>query len=541
MTALETICIEYDETGVCSLGKIDREGTFTLIPHVQSNSLQQTFTTVLDAHPDDYVLWCHAGLKSFMRPFAEWSRFLNHPLEILHWGGHLQHNLPLATLGSVDFDSPFLIPTATDIRYATWLISSLAGIGKAAVFSACGFNTFLPTFHMSLLSIGKMSLQTGVCCYAEPRLSMTAENANLQMLGKVQPQWREIAALIVAAYGKKWLAFWFAGRLCFDRRVPLPAFFQSWRQSPSLAADRQQIAKIHEKIQQPVASKPTVDAIIPTLGRPQHVVNLLHDLAAQTVPVSKAIIVEQSPTGNFSELLVEAAAGDWPFVIQHFQVETLGAGRARNLALKEVVSDWILLLDDDIRISADWVKHLWQTATAYHVDVVTSAVHLPTQQPRPVAPPSVWGLFASGVSLLSRQSSLSVSGFDLQLDGGFGEDYEYGVRLRLAGSNILYTNQHSVLHLKAPIGGGRVTYPHPWHKDPAVSPKPSPTVMYSRQKHHTLQMEQGYRLYYWSNYFATFQIIKRLKKLPFRVRQWRQSQRWAKFLAQKSQEQGNTF
>ena len=140
-------------------------------------------------------------------------------------------------------------------------------------------------------------------------------------------------------------------------------------------------------------------------------------------------------------------------------------------------------------------------------------------------------MFASGASLVSTRALTEAGGFDERLDGGYGEDYEMGIRLRLAGAGVLYAPGEPVLHLKLPAGGFRHPAPLPWSDDP-IPPRPSPPVLYSRRKHHPQAMQDGYRLYY---------ALKRLGGKPLRAwpaelrrmrREWERAEWWAGRMAE---------
>lgn len=95
---------------------------------------------------------------------------------------------------------------------------------------------------------------------------------------------------------------------------------------------------------------------------------------------------------------------------------------------------------------------------------------------------------------------------------------------------VVYTTAQPVLHLKAPVGGFRYTFPHPWRTDP-VPPRPSPTVLYTQQKHGTPAMQAGYQLFYVLKQLAAIRLSQGLLE-PLRIRQrWRSARRWAAWLA----------
>jgi glycosyltransferase involved in cell wall biosynthesis len=323
---------------------------------------------------------------------------------------------------------------------------------------------------------------------------------------------RELAILIARGYGRRWLGFWALAALLFDRSLaPLVWMLRTGGGSPGRGG-----GLLHPAVDLPAAGE--VDAVIPTLGRPGPLRDLLADLAAQTLPPRRVIVVEQAPDGATLD-------GDWPFELVVRTVEWTGACRARNLALQEVRAPWVLLLDDDVRLQPDALALLLATARAYGVGAVTAAVHLAHQEPE-AGPPRVWSTFGAGATLVETAALREAGPFDERLEGGYGEDAEIGIRLRQAGCNVVHTPAVRVLHLKAPAGGFRHAVRFPWHDDP-VPPRPSPIFLLARNRHATLAMQQGYRLFYALNRLRSVPALARPGELLRILRGWKRSAHWA--------------
>jgi glycosyltransferase involved in cell wall biosynthesis len=222
-------------------------------------------------------------------------------------------------------------------------------------------------------------------------------------------------------------------------------------------------------------------------------------------------------------------------------IEPLGAGNARNVGISRGDAEWVLLLDDDERFAPDMLHRLWARlhdsgagAITARLDMVTpdelgSAGELPAAlRSRPAGPAiSMWPGFGSGCALLRRSLLAEAGGFDRRLDGGFGEDTELGVRLRRAGATVVLATDPPVAHLKAPVGGMRTPFPHPWRSDP-VRPRPSPTVLLARRSFETPAMASGYRIHWWLDGIRREGLSFRPHR---RWRQWRSAQRWSDHLA----------
>ena len=461
------------------------------------------------AQGEGHVAWYDPRLE--LRDPATWPELLRHSLEILHLGCLQRTDLAVRDLGRVDFDSPFLLPGPIDRRYPTWLIAPAGGVASAALIRALDVDPRLG-LAAALLDLGRQAQKEGLFLYSEPAL----------LRGPVPDRFeldrQELAALIGRGYGRQWLGFWTLAGALFDRSLPP---LTGWRVPARPAVDRESLARLHPSIE-PVDGE--VDAVIPTLGRPGPLRDLLEDLATQSVPPKRVIVVEQRPTGTEPAVL----DGDWPFELVLRTVEWTGACRARNLALQEVRSPWVLLLDDDVRLKPNALALLLSTAQAYRVGAVTAAVHLAHQEPE-AGLPRVWSTFGAGATLVDSAALREAGPFDERLEGGYGEDAEIGIRLRQAGCNVVHAPAVQVLHLKAPSGGFRHSVRFPWHDDP-VQPRPSPIFLFSRNRHATPAMQQGYRLFYALNRLRSVPVLARPGELLRILRGWQRSAHWAERL-----------
>ncbi len=445
------------------------------------SSAPREMTRLVEAHPDSWLAW-HDRRLEISDP-ASWPGLVRHPLEVLHAGGERA-----GSLGLVDFDSPWILPGPVDRPFDTWLISPAAGIGRAAAFRALAPDPSWSSFAGFLFDLGLRGVRHGLFPRSHPGLFQGEGR------GGGLPE-SDLTRLIRRGYGRRWVGFWLLARLLFDRKLPLDAAVRGWLSEEPGTVDESALAALHPPL---LHADGTVDALIPTLGRPGPLRDVLEDLARQTVPLRRVIVVDQG--GTTSE-----PAGNWPFELVFRSIHSAGACSARNTGLQDARSDWVLLLDDDVRLRPELTSYLLRVANAYGAGAVNAQVYLPSQEPSFNGLPRPWPVFASGASLVSARALVETGGFDERLDGGYGEDYELGVRLRLAGAGVVYAPAEPVLHLKAPAGGFRdPSNALPWDNDP-ILPKPSPPLLYSRHKHHTKAMRDGYRLFY---------ALKRLSRQP---------------------------
>jgi len=493
---------------------------------MRTQSVIGEFIWLAEAYPDAYIAWFDERLEPFLRDISEWPTLVRHSLEVLHLSCFQRCDLMVESLGLVDFDSPFLLPGPTDRRYPTWLISPIGGIGHASAFRAVGLDAGFKQFSALLFDLGYRGIQQGLCPYSEPGL-LRGEAPSGILQGLQEPlSDTSLALLIRRRFGRKWLFFWTVGSGLFRRAWPWKEALKASMMGHAPYRGAHLIASLHPvlPLEAPITS---VDVVIPTLGRPEYVKNLLEDLSKQTALPNKVILIEQAPGPLTAGTAPESFKKTLPFEVDHQVVGWVGACRARNLGLARSSSDWVLLLDDDVRLTASLLAYLLKVAAAYQVDAVNGATYRPSETGDALARqfPRVW--HSCGGTILFRRSVCHATDFfDERLEGGYGEDYEFGVRLRLNGSNILYAPGDPILHLKAPSGGFRQPFRHPWVNE-VPQPRPSPIFLYSRAKHAPELMQKGYALYYWLKRLGSTPVYKWPWVLPAIRRQWKSAQRWA--------------
>ena len=467
-------------------------------------------------HPDAWIAWYERRLEPWLSDPGSWPGLARHELEVLHLGCFQRTDLLAGSLGLVDFDSPWLLPGPRDRRFATWLISPAAGIARAAAIRAIAPDR-TGSLAGFLFELGARGIRHGLSPVSEPALLKSPVPEEVWDRSPLSDD--DLARLIRRGYGRKWLGFWLLARLVSERKLSpaaVGAALRGWTAKEPGKVDVRALERLQPALPDQDPDE-DVDAVIPTLGRPEALRDVLRDLGDQTVPPRRAIVVGQGDAPPPEEVPA--------FELVFHSLPARGACTARNAALREVRSDWVLLLDDDVRLQPGLISYLLRMARAWGVEAVNAAVHLPgervgSQGPRP------WPMFASGASLVSTRALRESGGFDERLDGGYGEDYEIGIRLRLAGAGVLYAPGEPVLHLKLPAGGFRHPAPLPWSDDP-IPPRPSPPVLYSRRKHHPRTMQDGYRLYYALKRLAGKPLRAWLPELRTLRREWERAEWWA--------------
>ena len=146
-----------------------------------------------------------------------------------------------------------------------------------------------------------------------------------------------------------------------------------------------------------------------------------------------------------------------------------------------------------------------------------------------------------------------LGGNDVNFDGGYGEDSDFGFSIFQKGYVVLHNPFSVNLHLKPPSGGyrfwgsgsrllGKKRKPQPWELDQPVKfvrPVPSPTIMYGLLKNSTEEQLMEYKIKYFLNYFMKsprlswpFKIIN----LPIKLLQYNRSVYYATKLLKKGRQ-----
>ena len=507
-----------------------------VLDHVPArhDSAGRALSALAEAHPDANIAWCERRQRDALGDPREWPALRRHDREIVH-SGTAGRNQATESFGYVAFDSPAIRPPRfahpEDTGAVDAWIAPDAGCASSRCLLAAGIDPRVGGFGAVLVDLGLRALRRGLV----PRVDRA-----LAPVSDARPTSKpatsvELARLIRRHHDRRWLAAWLVAGLIFERRLRIAALaglVAPPSPAPPPSESVQALGSPSPFLDSADETDPTslrIDALIPTLGRPECVGDLLTDLAAQTLPIARVAIIEQCPPGLDPAATLDPSGIDsdtWPFEVVHRRVEWTGACRARNLGLAALDGDFVLMLDDDIRIQPRFTETLLDTIRAFRAGAVIGAVRLADQPPAAPSPPIVWPYFASGAALVDRTLIDRAGGFDEAHEGGFGEDFEFGLRLMAHGGVVLRQPAADVLHLKASRGGFRHRVALPWEgSDPA--PKPSPTVLYARRAQLTPEQVNGYRLFYTLKRLLAVSPIRWTREFSRIQRGWHASATWA--------------
>lgn len=309
----------------------------------------------------------------------------------------------------------------------------------------------------------------------------------------------------------------------------------------------------------PLKGKPRVSVVIPTMYRQEYTLQLLKDYADQSFPVSQIVVVDATPLENRMNGIYDQDKFEFELIIKW--QESKGSCRARNEAIAFCNGDYIIFADDDTRILPDFVENHIRFLQTYKVeacngldisapfyeDGLDELRELYSKANKSQLKAGAALSFSNANSCVSSAFVKSLGGNDINFDGGYGEDTDFGLRLLKAGAILMQNPYSPILHLKPPSGGyrhwgiqagiiGKARKKQAWELDHPVKfirPVPSPTIVYGIIKHYSQEQVREYRSKYFFLYLfkgSKLGLITRFIKFFYRDIQFNRSLFYARNL-----------
>jgi len=297
--------------------------------------------------------------------------------------------------------------------------------------------------------------------------------------------------------------------------------------------------KIAPRVLNSIEGKPTVSLVIPTMRRQAYTQILLEDHKQQSYLIKEAIIVDATPEEDREDKYYRNE--DFPFKVVVKWQTSKGSCRARNEAIDLCTGDYIVFADDDVRVQPDFIENhirllqTYKAAACNGLDIMAENVHqnLTDLKERLSKIDSIrWRvgvsyMFSNANSCVRRDVVKELQGNDINFDGGYGEDADFGLSILKLGHVLLHNPFSPNLHLKPPVGGyrwwgteakkkGKKRKSQPWELDNPVKnirPVPSPTITYGILKHFNEDQVKEWRV----KHFFLFLFKKDIKKFPIRL------------------------
>lgn len=336
-----------------------------------------------------------------------------------------------------------------------------------------------------------------------------------------------------------------------------PSEFNSFKKAQKIPKFKKSVVPAKEL--KPIVGNPTVSLIIPTMNRQAFTELLLKDHNAQTYLIKEAIIVDATPPEERDDKYYNSA--NFKFEVKVQWQTTKGSCRARNEAVEMCTGDYVIFADDDVRVLPDFVENHIRLLQTYNVsacnglDIMANNTNedltdLKTKLSSMGADRwkvGVSHMFSNANSCVKRDLVEMLKGNDVNFDGGYGEDTDFGLRILKSGEILLNNPFSPNLHLKPPQGGyriwglqsrvkGKKRKSQPWELDHPVGvirPVPSPTIAYGIIKHYNPNQVNEWKYKYLLH--SLFKNGKRkfvvnLFKLPLKLLRFNKSLWYAKRL-----------
>jgi glycosyltransferase involved in cell wall biosynthesis len=328
-----------------------------------------------------------------------------------------------------------------------------------------------------------------------------------------------------------------------------------------MSVQRNQHTHYPARTLQAINGSPSVSYIIPTMFRHEFALQLLEDLAKQTYIPTQVIVVDATP--DAATLWESVGEHQYPFQLEIVQQHSKGSCRARNEAIALCTGDYIVFGDDDIRVSPEFIyNHISFLVTNgaeacngldIRADNAFQNLDVLNRKLESFGPLR-WRAgasvnFSNANSCVRAERVRQLGGNDINFDGGYGEDSDFGLSLSKAGVVVLFNPFSTNLHLKPEAGGyrwwgsqnklsGKNRKRQPWEFEPVglIKPVPSPTVMYGILKHFNSKQVLEYKYKNLTYFLIRGPILAlplRIIKLPYKLLQFGRSKFYAKALLQR--------
>lgn len=488
---------------------IDLVGCDFSINH--KKNLSELMVALALEYPTEIIAWCEISYRELFN-ISEIETLFNRSNMLLSYSPIT--NFFSESIGYVE-ESPF-IKINKSVRYPTWQMSSLVGAVNSSIFANIdGVLLRDSNFDYFLNSLAKLGMPKGFFCYSEPKLLKINSTKKLITASKFQ-----LYKFVKQHYKTRWLFLLFLNEFFYKRKFSIfPLLYTLFYKSKRYFDVRTEKIKAIERNQ-----NTTIDIIIPTIGRKKYLYDFLCDVRNQTLLPINVIIVEQNPMKYSVSELDFIQNETWPFHIEHIYIHKAGACNARNIALKNIKSEWVFLADDDIRIESIFLFEVFKKINKIHVKAVSIAC---MQENDKTYDDFIfqWNSFGSGCSII-KTDVIQKCKFDMGFEFGFGEDADFGMQIRNLGTDIVFIPSPIIRHIKAPIGGFRTKPTLLWDSE-KISPKPSPTVMLFNLKHKTKVQLNGYKTILFFKYYRLQKIKNPIRYFFNFKKQWDKSLYWA--------------
>ncbi len=481
----------------------------------------EAFWDLAKKYPAELIGWCEVKYSADLN-LAQWPKIFHQDLIMASYA--VENKFLPDGIGYID-QLPF-INVNRKVLYPTWQMSSdVGGIKGKTLLKFKSIFKGITDFDFLLNSIAKIGQQNGLFCYSAPALVSRPSDKEPDPTATSG----QLFSFVYKYYNTIWLSVLFWCYWKYEKKFPLKAFLQAFLEKKRFL-QKVDFSGINIQSNKITETSKAIDVIIPTMGRPKYLMQVLEDLSLQTLLPKKVIVVEQNSDVNSVTELPELQSKTWPFEIKQHFIHQTGACNARNIALKEVNADWVYFADDDIRFEPDLLEKVLNEINRLGV----SSINMNCKQKGEVTifkKIKQWGSFGSGTSIV-KSTFAKQCPFSSIYEHGYGEDADFGMQMRQLGCDIIYHPEIEILHLKAPMGGFRDKPVLAWEQEEPL-PKPSPTLMAFALKYYTTQQIKGVKTSLFLKYYNKQEIKNPISYIRETRKRWETSEEWARKLMEK--------
>jgi len=206
---------------------------------------------------------------------------------------------------------------------------------------------------------------------------------------------------------------------------------------------------------------PDISVCIATYKRPERLLLVLQDLAAQTLPPGQVVIVDNDAAGS-GRVAIDAMQAAAPPFSMHYEIQPeRNIALTRNRTVAGAHGEWLAFIDDDERAPGDWLEKLIDAAAALQADGVLAPVLpvLPDDAPDwirrggfydfprlPTGSEIPPNQLRFGNLILRASAARSVPGpFDIRYGLTTGEDADMLLRIAERGARLRWCDE-AVIH-----------------------------------------------------------------------------------------------